>query len=141
MSVDEFTKLVEILRWPIVILAIFFSSRELIFGFISRFGHVEMSSSFAKIVLKNLEAGNKVSSTQVKKLRGLTGHDLWALDAFIKQTDDNYKYVTKFSPTRKAMVFSFVEMGLLEISGRGENRIVKPTNLASEVIEIANGLL
>ena len=137
----EFIKLIEILRWPLVILVVYFYSRESIFNFISRFGHVEINSSVAKIILKKLEVEQNLSSTQIKKLRGLTGHDLWALNAFINPQDDSYKYVNRFNPTRKAIVFSFLEMGLLEISGEKEDRIVRPTKLASEVIDAANKLL
>lgn len=82
-----------------------------------------------------------VPKTQIKKLQGLTGHDLWALDAFVKQPDDSYKYVRNFTATRKAMVFSFVEMGLLEIVGQGADRYVRSTQLASDVIEAANKLM
>ena len=141
MTTEEIIKLVELLRWPAVILILFFWSRKSIFNFISQYGHVEIESSVAKVILKKLEVDSNISSTQVKKLQGLTGHDLWALDAFIKQQNDSFKYIDKFSATRKAMVYSFVEMGLLEIVGEGKERYVQPTKLAADIVEVANGLL
>ncbi|MCH8622751.1 hypothetical protein [Undibacterium sp. TS12] len=138
---NDIIKLIEILRWPVVLLIIYFCSKESIFSFISKYRHVEINSSVAKIILKRLEVEQGISSTQIKKLRGLTGHDLWALNSFIMAQDPSYKYVHKFNPARKAMVFSFVEMGLLEISGEGENRRVKETSLATEVLNAANNLM
>ena len=141
MTVDEFIRLVEILRWPLVILVVYFCSRESIFKLIEKYGHVEVGSSAVKIILKRLETEYNVSSTQIKKLHGLTGHDFWALDAFIKQPEDSYKYINKFTATRKAMAFSFVEMGLLEIAGEGNQKYVQSTQLAADVIEAANKLM
>ncbi|MBM9605937.1 hypothetical protein [Desulfopila inferna] len=141
MSAAELVKLVEVLIWPLVILVLFFSARKQLFEFIFQCSEVEVNSNFAKVIIKNLKEEHKVSSTQIKNLRGLTGHDLWALQAFMEQSNDQYKYVKQFNPQKKAMVFSFVEMGLLEIVGTGENRSVQPTELASEVIEAASDLL
>lgn len=141
MTIAEILKLVELLRWPTVILVIFFFAKESIFNLISKYRHVEVGSSTVKLILKNLEKDSTISSTQIKKLKGLTGHDFWALDAFMKQTDDKFKYVSQFNPTKKAMVHSFVEMGLLEFVGEGDQKQVKPTQLASDIILAANKLM
>ena len=95
MTVEEFIRLVEVLIWPGVILVLYFCSRESIFNLISKYEHVEIGSSAVKLILKRLETEYNVSSTQIKKLHGLTGHDFWALDAFIKQPDDSYKYINQ----------------------------------------------
>ncbi len=141
MTGEEIIKLVEALSWPLVVLIIFFFSRTLLISFLSQFSHVEFAASAIKLTLKRLEVEYNVPKTQIKKLQGLTGHDLWALDAFLKQPDDSYKYVSRFSATRKAMVFSFIEMGLLEVVGQGSDRYVRSTQLASDVIEAANKLM
>lgn len=141
MTGEEIVKLVEALSWPLVVLIIFFSSRTLLFNFLSQYGHVELAASAITVTLKRLEVEYNVPKTQIKKLRGLTGHDFWALDAFIKQPDESYKHVNRFSATRKAMAFSFVEMGLLEVVGQGSDRYVRSTQLASDVIEAANKLM
>lgn len=141
MTPDEIIRLVDILIWPLVVLIVYFFSRDSIFNLLSKFGHIEVRSSAIKLILKRLEREYSVSSTQIKKLHGLTGHDFWALDAFIKQKDDSYKFINQFSATRKAMVFSFVEMGLLEVLGEGDQKYVKPTQLASDVIDAANKLM
>ena len=54
---------------------------------------------------------------------------------------DDYKYVRLLSPARKAMVFSFIEMGLLEAVGEGQNRHIIPTKLAFDVFEAADKLM
>ena len=141
MTFEEFIKLVDLLKWPLVFLIVCFWSRKSIFNFISQYEHVEFESNVARVILKKLKTDNNVSNTQVKRLRGLTGHDLWALDAFIKQPNETYKQIDQFSATRKAMVFSFVEMGLLEIAVDEVGRYVKPTQLTEDVIEAANNLL
>ena len=141
MTGEEIVKLVEVLSWPLVVLIIFFFSRTSLISLLSQFGHVEFAASAIKLTLKRLEVEYNVPKTQIKKLQGLTGHDLWALDAFVKQPDDSYKYVSRFTATRKAMVFSFVEMGLLEVVGQDSDRYVRPTQLASDVIEAANKLM
>ena len=141
MTGDEVIKLVGVLSWPLVVLIVFFSSRTSLINFLSQYGHVEFAASAIKLTLKRLEVEYNIPKTQIKKLQGLTGHDLWALDAFLKQPDDSFKYVSRFNPTRKAMVFSFVEMGLLEVVGQGSDRYVRSTQLASDVIEAANKLM
>ena len=141
MTGEEIVKLVGVLSWPLVVLIIFFLSRTSLISFLSQYGHVEFAASAIKLTLKRLEVEYNVPKTQIKKLQGLTGHDLWALDAFVKQPDDSFKYVSRFSATRKAMVFSFVEMGLLEVVGKGSERYVRPTQLSADVIEAANKLM
>ncbi|MDP1613334.1 MAG: hypothetical protein Q8M11_19930 [Sulfuritalea sp.] len=141
MTGEEIVKLVGVLSWPCVVLIIFFTSRTSLISFLSQYGHVEFAASAIKLTLKRLEVEYNVPKTQIKKLQGLTGHDLWALDAFVKRPDDSFKYVSRFTPTRKAMVFSFIEMGLLEVVGQGSDRYVQPTQLASDVIEAANKLM
>ena len=129
------------IRWPLVILIFLLVSGNRIWDFIAKYSHVEISSKAITIILKKLESEYDVPKTQIKKLKGLTGHDLWALEAFILQPDDSFKYIKNFSPQRKAIIYSFNEMGLVEILGEGNNRYVKPTNLASEVMAAANTLL
>ncbi|GBE08071.1 hypothetical protein BMS3Abin11_01188 [bacterium BMS3Abin11] len=141
MPIEEIIKLIDVLKWPIVVLILFFFSRKSILKFISQYGHVEINSNVANVLLKKLEVENNISSTQIKKLRGLTGHDLWALDAFIKQKNDSFKYIENFSATRKAMVYSFIEMGLLEVVGKGKGRYVEPTELSADIVKAANDLL
>lgn len=141
MTGEDIVGLVDAVSWPLVVLIVFFTSRKALAGVLSKFGHIEFAASAIKLTLKRLEDEYNVPATQIKKLQGLTGHDLWALDAFLKQPDDSYKYVSRFSPTRKAMAYSLVEMGLLELVGRGSDRHVKPTPLASDVIDAANKLL
>ena len=138
MTLPEF--IIEI-RWPLVVLIFLLASGNRIWDFISKYGHVELTAKPMKLILNRLEKEYDVSNTQIKKLQGLTGHDLWVLAAFIKQPDDSFKYIKKFNPQRKAIIYSFNEMGLVEILGEGDNRYVKPTKLASEVIEAANKLL
>jgi hypothetical protein len=77
MTGEEFVKLVGVLSWPLVVLIIFFSSRASLISFLSQYGHVEFAASAIKLTLKRLEVEYNVPKTQIKKLQGLTGHDLW----------------------------------------------------------------
>ena len=142
MSAEQWLHLADIFAWPIVVLVCFLLSRKALIDFLSKFGHVEISSSAIKVTLKTLEQEYNVPKTQIRKLEGLTGHDLWALDSFIKSAqDDSFTLVDRLSPTRKAMAYSFIEMGLLEIVGTGPDRRLQPTKLAADVREAAGKLL
>ena len=129
------------LAWPLVVLILLLVFGGRILKLIADFSHVEVVSEPIKITLRRLEQEYDVPKTQIRKLYGLTGHDLWALEAFLMQPDETYKYVKHFNAQRKAMVHSFLEMGLLEMVGEGGARYVRPTKLAQDVVEAANKLL
>jgi len=135
-----FPELIVELRWPLVILIFLLVSKNKIWELIPKYGHVELATDPIKLTLKRLEMEYDVSKIQIKKLHGLSGHDLWALESFIQQPDDTYKYIEHFSPQRKAIVFSFNEMGLVKILEDNGRKYVQPTTLASDVIDAAGKL-
>ena len=137
---DILTFITEI-KWALVVLIILLVSGNKILDLIASYANVEFTAKPIKLTLKRLEEDYGVSKVQVKKLRGLTGHDLWALQAFLAPPDDSFKFVDKFTPQRKAIIFSFNEMGLVEILEQDGRKYVKPTKLAREVLDAANKLL
>lgn len=128
-------------RWAIIALVFLLVTRNRLWDFLANYSHVELTSKPIKLTLKRLEQEYNVPKTQIRKLNGLTGHDLWALEAFVSQPSNSFRFVNQFNPQRKAIVFAFVEMGLLEIFGEGDERYVEPTKLASDVIDAASKLL
>lgn len=134
-------EVVKVLAWPSVALVLLLVFGGRLIKLITEFSHVEVKSKAIRITLKRLEREYSVPKIQIKKLHGLSGHDLWALEAFLKQPDDSYKYIKRFNAQRRAIVHSFIEMGLLEVVGEGEARYVQPTKLAHDVIDAANKLL
>ena len=142
MSTDiSVSELIKVLAWPSVVLITLLVFGGRLIKLITNFSHVEVKSKAIRITLKRLEREYSVPKIQIRKLHGLSGHDLWALEAFLKQPNDSYKYVKYFNAQRRAIVHSFLEMGLLEIVGEGEARYVRPTKLAHDVIDAANKLL
>lgn len=142
MSTEEFVlKLVSLLVWPSVVLILLLVFGARLIQLIKDFSHFELKSKAIRITLKRLEREYGVPKTQIAKLRGLSGHDLWALEAFVKAPNETYKYLKHFNAQRRAIVHSFLEMGLLKVVGKGDDRKVEPTKLADQVIEAANRLL
>ena len=133
--------LVSVLVWPSVVLILLLVFGGRLIQLINDFSHFEVKSKAIRITLKRLEREYGVPKTQIAKLRGLSGHDLWALEAFMKPPSDSFKYLKHFNAQRSAIVHSFLEMGLLKIVGKGDARYVQPTKLADQVIEVANQLL
>jgi len=142
VSTEKFIlDLATVLAWPSVVLITVLVFGGRLIKLITDFSHVEVKSKAIQITLKRLAQEYNVPKTQIQKLSGLSGHDLWALEAFVKPPNDTYKYVKYFNAQRRAIVHSFLEMGLLEMVGEGDTKYVQPTKLAHDVIDAANRLL
>lgn len=134
-------ELVNLLAWPSVVLITLLVFGGRLIKLVTSFSHVEVTSKAINVTLKRLEREYSVPKIQIEKLNGLSGHDLWALEAFVKPPNDTFRYVKHFNAQRRAIVHSFLEMGLLEIVGEREARYVRPTKLANDLIDAANKLL
>lgn len=96
---------------------------------------VQIETPIGKFLLPRLEAKTFLSKIQRKEVLGLTAHDIWALESFVK--DPKKTVVANLPTASKVAAKSFSEMGILEIS---EGKIVI-TKLGKELLETAEKIL
>lgn len=80
---------------------------------------------------------DKLSTDAREDLSGLSGHDIWALDDLVAETQKYPVTVDGLATPNRVMVRTFLDLNLLVIVPQGDQRIVVPTELAHEILRAA----
>lgn len=88
-----------------------------------------------KLVISKALEDESLGKEQRVRLKGLTAHDIWALDSFSRGKKRENR-INEMNPASKVMAQSLIEAGILEKKGEQ----VVPTKLGKEILEAANSI-
>lgn len=127
------------IAWPIVVLVIALSFRQIVKDIFKRVQKVVANSKGVELILDQLEKQGQLSFGSRSELSGLTSHDIWALEDFSRNKITTI--VSKMSLAQKVAARSLMDVNLLEIINADSEKQVKITQLGSQILEVAKTLL